>query len=1544
MEKKYCLYLLLSVFVMLLVSCKTEKRETGRKISGIDKSSLIPTNQKNKNDLIIVDNSIKNNIKATDNRDFNIIKNSNMSQSHKDWRLHKCEWTKVDGENAVMFNSPNNEFKKLFQRTNLIPKAGTKITLSAEIKTTAFNEETPYPSTPAWFKPTLYMNFFAEDKKTLLYAPKEKGRGLFIDSTNGKFKQKAITYTVPKGAVMMEVAIKCGPPVQAYIRNISLSVPLTKTQAKSLGLKWKEEKQVIKDKRSIQERAKEWMTDNIMTVATHPVTISVDGDDSDWKNIQYVGKINKVVPKFQTPSSPKDCEGSFKVAVDDNFLYLLIKVEDDKLIFGKNKNYNDDSIEICVSPTFNQNQKYGEMDFQISLTPKSNDSDEFHLSGINYQKYFMPTLKRVAVKNGWGVEIAIPLNNELFVAPIYDMKAIGLNITYNDNDLGEKREHKLSWSKYDTQDTGWKDPTIFGALMIVSDSKKYPELVRPSDSIIFRRGERYNFVHNNPGTFNLIYNPSFEEGDKNWMEWYDRCGYNFSIDDTNAKTGSKSMKIDGTKFSGEEPALLTSHYFDVIPGEKYQIKASVKTDSNTPVKFFTRTKAPNYKLQYCGDTIISKNDGWVDKTFSFIVPDDRTGENNSLDLLLAFKGLAGNTAWIDDVILKHFVPSDFDAKLNFSSDDQCFENGTKESVKLLVENPTNKHLDIKVDFIDAYKGKPILSRKYSATSEKELNIPLITNKNGYIRIKCKISNKKGDFIIRQSDYSVRDKLTGTTLLADMCIAHHIYFDDTADKVIQAAKKIGTKSIRVFIDRTQEYRDGKYNFKTMEPLVNAAKKHGIKFIACVKVWDREMKQPAWNTDTFEKYLRALVKHFKGRVDVWEIGNEPNLTMGWPPKPDAREYEVVLRTAYNVVKEEDLSAKVATAGFNQANLDNYYKTFLDMDKGNFYDVFAFHPYDYVKISAFNESFPKFMAALKSNHPNPKIIDSESGFAAETYQWAAELASKKIPYFLYCGVDAHYEWGFDKSASGYFYAPYASSSPQQPIYTLLNNLYADAKPIGEVKLGDFIGYITQNSKEEFLVIWRNGYDKFKSIEIPVNSNYRVLDVFGNDISNVFPVNNGIVKIQLKNRLPIYLFNIKLDSLKDKIILPPKYEIGKNHVPFVKNILLIPEELRGFFDITIPKNEIITKKIKIKNYSNNSADIKLTTTLPMAQFKPAQFILRAKETKVIELKLKSSQAGKYNIELSGTANNKKLAPLPIVVEVSDALSLFSKGHFAIVGNNSEKEIEGNLSFSSPLFDILPFNIDNFKIKTNSISKIVLKLNPRKNWHGYIVYPANGLAEIFAKFTDSKSKKDINGRLEFSLAKAIPFKDLDFNNPKLFEKLISSQKSILELKSNTNNETTLFNGFFAYDVDNIYIIAELVDSSPNQTNKVGYIGEGDSIIVGIDANDDTNSNEYQKDDLEAGFAIGNDGKIQSYFWDGNFGLEAAKPFKSAKMRILRKNNKVYYNIKIPVSAKLVKGQSIGLSLKITNLTKSGKKTILKFGEGLDKPRDASSFGILNLH
>jgi hypothetical protein len=130
-----------------------------------------------------------------------------------------------------------------------------------------------------------------------------------------------------------------------------------------------------------------------------------------------------------------------------------------------------------------------------------------------------------------------------------------------------------------------------------------------------------------------------------------------------------------------------------------------------------------------------------------------------------------------------------------------------------------------------------------------------------------------------------------------------------------------------------YIEGKNkgNFEWNEPdrIVDAIQQSGLKIVARVD------NQPRWasssvvwpgsgppdNPKDWADFLTALASRYKGRIQAYEIWNEPNLNREWGDKPpDAAAYASMLKASYQAIKAADPQALVISAGMSPTTTNN------------------------------------------------------------------------------------------------------------------------------------------------------------------------------------------------------------------------------------------------------------------------------------------------------------------------------------------------------------------------------------------------------------------------------------------------------------------------------------------------------------------------------------------------------------------------------------------------------------------------------------------------
>ncbi|MBE2198246.1 MAG: glycoside hydrolase family 3 C-terminal domain-containing protein [Anaerolinea sp.] len=197
-------------------------------------------------------------------------------------------------------------------------------------------------------------------------------------------------------------------------------------------------------------------------LAPFPVAITLDGDLSDWQD----------APKVTTPETAVPVQGAtsitFAAAADDQFLYFMADVTDPKIITGQHSTdyWNEDSVEFYINATGNlQLTAYEEGVVQITVPPLNagRPPHEVVLGGIQVDTIDAQVVV-VNTDHGYAVEIAVPLQNRVWDIQRAHGSVIGFQVHLNGAST-QDRNRKVIWSVFDTADSSYQNPSVFGQLV-----------------------------------------------------------------------------------------------------------------------------------------------------------------------------------------------------------------------------------------------------------------------------------------------------------------------------------------------------------------------------------------------------------------------------------------------------------------------------------------------------------------------------------------------------------------------------------------------------------------------------------------------------------------------------------------------------------------------------------------------------------------------------------------------------------------------------------------------------------------------------------------------------------------------------------------------------------------------------------------------------------------------------------------------------------------------------------------------------------------------
>ena len=212
----------------------------------------------------------------------------------------------------------------------------------------------------------------------------------------------------------------------------------------------------------------------VSSVATHmDPAPKIDGDWSEWKKVAREYPAQSVVFGKANWSGEDDLNGSYYVGWDAQYLYLAVKVRDDKYVqLASEENiYKGDSIELLLDTNVQGDyyaQKLNEDDFQIGIAvgnPTIADANpEAYLWFPSGKKGILPNVKIGALDEGtvYRVEAAIPWT-VFGITPKSGMH-LGFTISVNDNDKAGALLQQSMVSSSPGRELA--DPTTWGDMVL----------------------------------------------------------------------------------------------------------------------------------------------------------------------------------------------------------------------------------------------------------------------------------------------------------------------------------------------------------------------------------------------------------------------------------------------------------------------------------------------------------------------------------------------------------------------------------------------------------------------------------------------------------------------------------------------------------------------------------------------------------------------------------------------------------------------------------------------------------------------------------------------------------------------------------------------------------------------------------------------------------------------------------------------------------------------------------------------------------------------
>jgi beta-glucosidase len=196
--------------------------------------------------------------------------------------------------------------------------------------------------------------------------------------------------------------------------------------------------------------------------APFPLAIELDGDFGEWEGVPRV-----VMPPDADPSLDRPAV-TFAAAADETYIYFMGDVIDNNIISGEHNEayWNEDSIEFYVNGTGDLTlSTYVDGVAQVTIPALNVDlpPEEAVVGGVRGTTAGA-RIAATRTENGYAVEVAVPLKNDVWDIPLEHGGTIGFQVHLN-GASALNRDTKLIWSVFDKTDQSYLNPSVFGQLI-----------------------------------------------------------------------------------------------------------------------------------------------------------------------------------------------------------------------------------------------------------------------------------------------------------------------------------------------------------------------------------------------------------------------------------------------------------------------------------------------------------------------------------------------------------------------------------------------------------------------------------------------------------------------------------------------------------------------------------------------------------------------------------------------------------------------------------------------------------------------------------------------------------------------------------------------------------------------------------------------------------------------------------------------------------------------------------------------------------------------
>ena len=167
-----------------------------------------------------------------------------------------------------------------------------------------------------------------------------------------------------------------------------------------------------------------------------------------------------------------------------------------------------------------------------------------------------------------------------------------------------------------------------------------------------------------------------------------------------------------------------------------------------------------------------------------------------------------------------------------------------------------------------------------------------------------------------------------------------------DKALEMMAIAGIRHVRIPLALTDKYmvKDGRIDFSVSDKVFANCDRFGISVLPIIDAVGEDpnaILADATKMAEFKSLIREVLLHYRGRFQMMEFWNEPNLNIFWK-NPDASNYVSLLKVVRGIQAETDPSLKIAIAGVASSSVIPYLRKCYEAGVKDVFDIMNVHKY--------------------------------------------------------------------------------------------------------------------------------------------------------------------------------------------------------------------------------------------------------------------------------------------------------------------------------------------------------------------------------------------------------------------------------------------------------------------------------------------------------------------------------------------------------------------------------------------------------------------------